>query len=156
MSKAKIGRPIFVLYGDVSSEGLMLNISDNFEGDIIIFGCLRLFGELKLRASLWVFGDISAHCYSAKLEVVGDLICTGNCYRNGDIIVHGIFYCEGNIELDYITSEDFECEGNVEAINILADNITVKQYIRAGSIEYYNELNCKNILHGTRIIQRVK
>lgn len=149
----KSQRPKIVLNGEVDSDNLLDNIPEGFDGDVIIDGCLNLFGDVKANVSILVVGNILDFCRNSCIEVVGDLICTGDNGCSGNIIVHGVCYCGGDISAaDGIKAEDLECDGNVDALRITAVNITVKGYIDAIEITYHNELNCDDI-HNAEVLK---
>lgn len=140
----KSQRPTIVLNGEVDSDNLLDNIPEGFDGDVIIDGCLNLFGDVKANASILVVGNILDFCRNSCIEVVGDLICTGDNWCSGNIIVHGVCYCGGDISAaDGIKAEDLECDGIVSVKeNITAVNITVKGFINSGDIEVGGDFTC--------------
>lgn len=132
----KSQRTIFVLNGEVDSNDLMNNIPEDFDGDIIINGCLKLFGDVKANASIWVVGNIFNFCEISSIEIVGDLICTGDNWCKGNIIVHGVCYCGGDLlNSCNIKAEDLECDGIIS---------TGGEFIYSGDIEVGGNLTCNS------------
>lgn len=144
----KSQRPIFVLNGEVDSNDLMNNIPEDFDGDIIINGCLKLFGDVKANASIWVVGNILNFCENSSIEVAGDLICIGDNWCSGNLIVHGVCYCGGDISnANVVKAEDLECDGKFYTEgDITAVDVSVERGIECSSIEARGNLTCNRCI----------
>lgn len=103
-------------------------ISPNYEGDLVIYGNIKLKADVEFKGGIFVMGNILING-----SVEAEIICAS-----------------GYIEADDIRAQDVICDGPILCENIIVAGDLKCKTIEAGNIYVYNDFICdkKVYLHG--------